>query len=197
MQGMSKFNADPLPAQPCVTRYFWLFTKSQATGSAFLLPPDNENVAMFETAMIFGLTGKLIHILVTIWNQRSIVIFFIDWESGKSELEDSNAESDQAAREKAKNAKTMLTESANQVSAWRRLFIANEWNELQSMQSVSIRVVLLFTVICWQEKQVQDWSNQNPTGGRLLFCPRDVCSGCVLLLLLHRADLPYHTVPAC
>jgi meckelin len=60
--------------------------------------------------------------LVMIWRQINVDVFFVDWEQPR--------------------VKTQMNFS---VSAWRTYFVANEWNEIQTVRKTSLILQLAAT----------------------------------------------------
>lgn len=58
-----------------------------------------------------------------IWRQINVDLFLIDWEKPKQHSSSSD--------------------HSNNVSVWRKLFVANEWNELATTRHVNAELVLL------------------------------------------------------
>ncbi|CAH2285567.1 meckelin isoform X1 [Pelobates cultripes] len=101
--------------------FYWLILfKGQQYVSVFLpLPVEEENFVTY-VGCAFGL--KALHFLYKLVSQLSIDIFFIDWErpKGKTIKSDDGLKSDLAP-----------------VSIWRTYFVANEWNEIQTVRKTN------------------------------------------------------------
>lgn len=102
--------------------YLFIFFKMQTI--AFILLPlsggaeDNAFIATMVTVFV----GKFVVMVRRIWRQINVDIFLLDWEKPRDHTDDKLGAS---------------------VSVWRKLFVANEWNELQSYRNISIELVLL------------------------------------------------------
>ena len=106
--------------------YWLVFFKMQDTVYV-LLPEENRedgrgfNYYGVRTLIISlwvfqtAVVGKIVH------DQCAIDIFFVDWEKSRS----------QDVRHRAP------------VSIWRTLFVANEWNEMQTMRKTNLHFVLM------------------------------------------------------
>eukprot|EP00039_Didymoeca_costata_P004639 m.75010 g.75010 ORF g.75010 m.75010 type:complete len:1006 (+) comp12487_c0_seq3:1381-4398(+) len=116
-----------------VSLYFLIFSKGDQSGSAFVLPPKNEDIDLFETLLIVGTLFKALHFIFVIHQQSQADIFFIDWEPPKQPGSIDRVGEPEAAT----------------VSLWRRLFVANEWNELQTQLQFPMELVLLLMLFFW------------------------------------------------
>lgn len=117
------------------TGFYWLLLfKGQQHVSVLLPLPDDEKDFITYVSCAFVLKAlQFLHILVS---QLSIHIFFIDWERPKN--------------------KPLKSEGGGKssifpVSIWRTYFIANEWNEIQTVRRINplfqVLVVLFFLQI--------------------------------------------------
>jgi meckelin len=127
---------------------YWLcFYRGQSV--AFIFLPIESQETIFNLFIIIGFILKLIDVLYLIFVQTSYDIFFIDWErpraydSGRDLLKsqkqtrlppieqqkDKFLESYKLDTEK-ETTKEIFKQT--NVSCWRTLFVANEWNELQT-----------------------------------------------------------------
>ncbi|CAM9570287.1 unnamed protein product [Lampetra planeri] len=110
------------------TGLYWLIIfKSQQTVAVILPTPSEERNFIIYLSCAFALKAvQFLHLIAT---QVSIDIFFFDWERPKGK-----------ARQGAEAA------SARGVSVWRTFFVANEWNELQTVRKLS-PMLQLFAVL--------------------------------------------------
>ncbi|XP_061421558.1 meckelin isoform X2 [Lethenteron reissneri] len=110
------------------TGLYWLIIfKSQQTVAVILPTPSEERSFIIYLSCAFALKAvQFLHLIAT---QVSIDIFFFDWERPKGK-----------ARQGAEAA------SARGVSVWRTFFVANEWNELQTVRKLS-PMLQLFAVL--------------------------------------------------
>lgn len=123
--------------------YFWvifgltvqwlIFFKRQKTVYQLLPTPSQEQLFL-ELAGV-TIAFKIIDLLHVLWSQISFEIFFVDWERPQGRVNQPL----QGGEAGAKDA---------QVSIWRTMFIANEWNEIQTIRKINpelqIFLVLLF-----------------------------------------------------
>uniref|UniRef100_A0AAQ4S3Z4 Transmembrane protein 67 n=1 Tax=Gasterosteus aculeatus aculeatus TaxID=481459 RepID=A0AAQ4S3Z4_GASAC len=106
------------------TGLYWLiFYKAQQFVSVLLPLPAQEEQFVTYVACAFAL--KAIQFLHKLILQVSVDVFFIDWERPRSKT----SRTVQAAGE--------LKRDPSPVSIWRTYFVANEWNELQTIRKIS------------------------------------------------------------
>ena len=110
-----------------VSCYCFFFYKFQNDVRA--ITPADEAIGLLKLLLEVGAILKSIDIAMTIYAQTSIDIFFIDWEKPRRVLRPGGAGEDSAP-----------------VSAWRSLFIANEWNEIQSRRMTNFDFTCLAVV---------------------------------------------------
>ncbi|XP_061852020.1 meckelin isoform X2 [Colius striatus] len=104
------------------TGIYWLvFFKAQQFVSVLLPLPSQEEDFVTYIACAFSL--KALQFLQLLVSQLTVDVFFIDWERPKG---------------KVVKAVEGVTKSATApVSIWRTYFIANEWNEIQTMRKIN------------------------------------------------------------
>ncbi|XP_072548358.1 meckelin [Salminus brasiliensis] len=117
------------------TGLYWLiFYKAQQFVSVLLPLPTQEERFVTYVGCAFAL--KAVHFLHKLFVQLSVDIFFIDWERPRGK----SSKSVEATGE----GKT----PAAPVSIWRTYFVANEWNEIQTVRKISptfqVMAVLFF-----------------------------------------------------
>jgi len=125
------------------TMYFWvifglsvqwlIFFKRQKTVYQLLPTPSQEQLFL-ELAGV-TIAFKIIDLLHVLWSQISFEIFFVDWERPQGRVNQPTQGGEAGAMDAP-------------VSIWRTLFIANEWNEIQTIRKINpelqIFLVLLF-----------------------------------------------------
>ncbi|KAM9387053.1 meckelin [Phaethornis superciliosus] len=106
------------------TGIYWLvFFKAQQFVSVFLPLPSQEEDFVTYLACAFSLKAlQFLHLLVS---QLTVDIFFIDWERPKGKVL------------KAVEGEGVVKSAAAPVSIWRTYFIANEWNEIQTLRKIN------------------------------------------------------------
>lgn len=112
--------------------YFWIITglsiqwliffKQQDVVYRFL-PTDSQG-RLFRDLLIIAFVFKLVDMLHLIVIQISIDIFFIDWERPRGRITQPSQGGENAPVDAP-------------ISIWRTLFVANEWNEIQTMRKIS------------------------------------------------------------
>lgn len=113
-----------------------------------LIPPINtysQNYLPFDVVFILVASFQLLSVFDIIRSQTKVDMLFIDWETPNRVLkpgsDEINALYDEARRDNLSSDYIKLSKSA-----WRSLFIANEFNELQSKRYISIEFTLIFTL---------------------------------------------------
>uniref|UniRef100_A0A669P3D9 Transmembrane protein 67 n=1 Tax=Phasianus colchicus TaxID=9054 RepID=A0A669P3D9_PHACC len=106
------------------TGIYWLvFFKAQQFVSVFLPLPSQEKAFVTYIACAFSL--KALQFLQLLVSQLTVDIFFIDWERPKGRVV------------KAVEGEGDVKSAAAPVSIWRTYFIANEWNEIQTVRKIN------------------------------------------------------------
>ncbi|XP_074941492.1 meckelin isoform X2 [Phalacrocorax aristotelis] len=106
------------------TGIYWLvFFKAQQFVSVLLPLPSQEEYFVTYVACAFSL--KALQFLQLLVSQLTIDIFFIDWERPKGKVL------------KAVEGEGVIRSAAAPVSIWRTYFIANEWNEIQTVRKIN------------------------------------------------------------
>ena len=154
--------------------YWLVFYRGQSV--AFIFLPLQSQETNFNLFIIIGFVLKLIDVFYLIFVQTSFDIFFIDWERPKvNELGIDLLKTQKFTRlPPIEQQKEKLTESykletekempqQNNVSCWRTLFVANEWNEIQTYRKVNstfqlIAVLFLLKVINLEALTLRDIS---------------------------------------
>jgi len=124
--------------------YFWIITGLSIQWLIFfkqqdvvyrLLPLDSQGSA-FRVLLIVSFVFKVIDIIHLLFMQVSIDIFFIDWERPRGTVTQANT-ADNAPAEAP-------------ISIWRTLFVANEWNEIQTVRKISLEFQIFATLLFLQ-----------------------------------------------
>ncbi|GMH43204.1 hypothetical protein BSKO_11126 [Bryopsis sp. KO-2023] len=124
--------------------FFWLITFKFQREVSLLMILDSE-LKHFQTAMILAAVGQSISLLRMIWRQVHYDVFFVDWEKPRRVLSHKGA----------------FEESAP-VSCWRSLFVANEWNELQTIRQTCPELTLLCMIFLLEGLGLKLAANINP-----------------------------------
>lgn len=126
------------------TMFFWIITGLSIQWLIFfkqqdvvyrLLPIDSQGSA-FRVLLIVAFVFKILDIIHLLYVQISIDIFFIDWERPRGTVtQQSHAEN---------------TPAEAPISIWRTFFVANEWNEIQTVRKISPEFQIFATLFCLQ-----------------------------------------------
>jgi meckelin len=128
----------------CVSFYCFIFFKLQST-AFFLLPaPDSTDYTLFRTLLVYTFFAKAIELFSMLIRQATADIFLIDWESPRSSDPESGIKK-------------------SSVSVWRKLFITNEWNDLQKEQSISIELTLFLILFFLRGLSLEYLATQQPS----------------------------------
>ncbi|XP_053323888.1 meckelin [Spea bombifrons] len=117
------------------TGFYWLILfKGQQYVSVLLPLPHEEDSFVTYVGCAFGL--KALQFLHKLLSQLTLDIFFIDWERPKGKMIKSEGG---------------IKSSITPVSIWRTYFVANEWNEIQTVRKINplfqVLAVLFFLEI--------------------------------------------------
>ncbi len=139
-----------------VSIYWLIFFKGQ--GVAFVLIPQSAEEEPFRICLIIAFVLKFVDIIHLILVQCSYDIFFIDWERPREtntpmyvNNADTNASTsrlpraagDKQSPEDARKHSFDDTKMQSKVSCWRSLFVANEWNEIQTFRKINPVIQLI------------------------------------------------------
>ncbi|KAJ8004941.1 hypothetical protein DPEC_G00141510 [Dallia pectoralis] len=135
------------------TGLYWLiFYKAQHFVSVLLpLPGQQEERFVAYVGCAFAL--KAVQFLHKFIQQLSVDIFFIDWERSRSSKLIQSSGNVEAKRD------------PSPVSIWRTYFVANEWNEIQTIRKISptfqvMAVLFLLEVVGFSSLALRDpWSD--------------------------------------
>ncbi|XP_040849292.1 meckelin isoform X2 [Ochotona curzoniae] len=114
--------------------YWLIFFKAQKSVSVLLPTPVQEEDFVIYVGCAFAL--KAVQFLHKLMSQITIDVFFIDWERPKGKVL------------KAVEGEGGVRSATVPVSIWRTYFVANEWNEIQTVRKINplfqILTVLFF-----------------------------------------------------
>uniref|UniRef100_UPI00398F3174 meckelin isoform X2 n=1 Tax=Pristiophorus japonicus TaxID=55135 RepID=UPI00398F3174 len=138
------------------TGLYWLtFFKGQQIVSVVLPTPSQESYFISCVASAFAL--KLLQLLHKLAHQLTVDIFFIDWERPKGKIIKSVAGGGD------------IKTAPAPVSIWRTYFVANEWNNIQTIRKINpnfqiIAVLFFLEVVGFKNLTSMDpYSNLNKT----------------------------------
>ena len=112
----------------------WMYILFKAQESVYFMMPE-ESFWNFKLLLVLCFITKTIHLVDLLHTQTQHDIFFIDWEQPR---EGAPKSSRGAGSDEEDSGSSMVP-----VSAWRSVFVANEWVKLQGQRSVSVELTLL------------------------------------------------------
>ncbi|KAK1331917.1 hypothetical protein QTO34_007593 [Cnephaeus nilssonii] len=133
------------------TGLYWLiFFKAQKSVSVFLPTPTQEERFVTFVGCAFAL--KALQFLHKLVSQVTIDIFFIDWERPKGKVL------------KAVEGEGGVRSATVPVSIWRTYFVANEWNEIQTVRKINplfqvLTVLFFLEVVGFKNLALMDSSS--------------------------------------
>ncbi|XP_005879373.1 PREDICTED: meckelin [Myotis brandtii] len=133
------------------TGLYWLiFFKAQKAVSVFLPTPTQEE--RFGTFVGCAFALKALQFLHKLVSQVTIDIFFIDWERPKGKVL------------KAVEGEGGVRSATVPVSIWRTYFVANEWNEIQTVRKINplfqvLTVLFFLEVVGFKNLALMDSSS--------------------------------------
>ena len=98
-----------------------------------LLPTESQEQNLFVDLLIVAFVFKSLDLIHMFWTQISVDIFFIDWERPRGRI-----------TQPGQGGENVTADAP--VSIWRTFFIANEWNEIQTMRKINLELQI-FTVL--------------------------------------------------
>ena len=105
--------------------------KTQTT--IFIVLPEGDQEIAFITLLVIAFVFRLVTVVFLIWKQVTIQIFLIDWEKSKVHAHPDTPK--------------VHTHPETPISIWRSYFVANEWNEIQTVRKISPVPVLLAVLL--------------------------------------------------
>jgi meckelin len=143
--------------------YWLLFFKGQQKVSILL--PTSSQESQFVSLLIAMFVLKVLHIFHIIWRQVNVDVFFIDWEKPRGDTTRPNAPPPVATEEEQTAVEMNRWRPGggqNPVSIWRTYFIANEWNELQTLRKINGIFQLLVVLFFLEVVGFSDVCRHNP-----------------------------------
>jgi meckelin len=120
----------------------------------YLVLPDEQQEWLFPMLVLTACVIKAVDVLYLILLQTSYDIFFIDWERPKSSNNFNNRSNNPSSQANQLRPAAVVTnqleitsDQNKAASCWRTLFVANEWNELQTFRRVNTTIQLIFSLI--------------------------------------------------
>ncbi|XP_006884654.1 PREDICTED: meckelin isoform X2 [Elephantulus edwardii] len=130
--------------------YWLIFFKAQKSVSVFLPLPVQEERFITYVGCAFAL--KALQFLHKLISQITVDIFFIDWERPKGKVL------------KAVEGEGGVRSATVPVSIWRTYFVANEWNEIQTVRKINplfqvLTVIFFLEVVGFKNLALMDSSS--------------------------------------
>jgi len=138
--------------------YWYAFYKWQ--GLITVMVPDNDALYNYYAALGLAMTGQLIGVMYIIWYQTCITVFFIDWESSQGRMPGRDGRTSKCP-----------------VSTWRQLFVANEFNRLQTERVISFEFTCMWVTAFMVGFELQYAACLAPDGSDLYACDQANISG--------------------
>ena len=107
----------------------------------FLTLPEGDQEIAFITLLVTAFVFRLATVFYLIWKQVTVQIFLIDWEKPKEQVNGNSVP----------------------VSIWRTYFVANEWNEIQSLRKIRPVPVLLAVLLFLEVVGLVHLSERDPS----------------------------------
>ena len=127
--------------------YFFLFYKAQTEVYTMVPLDEAKQVKVFKEMLDVAVSLAAVGVAYLVYWQCDYDIFFLDWERPRTSSTPSGKI------------------DAAPVSAWRKMFIANEWNELQSRRITSRELTLLLMVLFLEGLNYQNLAIIEPSMG--------------------------------
>ena len=119
----------------------------------FIALPASHQESAFVTLTIMAFSFRVLDVLYLVWKQSSVHIFLMDWERPQGMLLATASASESDA------SKAVLSP----ISIWRTYFVANEWNEIQSLRKISPMLVLVAVVLFLEVFGLRHLAEEAPT----------------------------------
>ena len=139
----------------------WLFATYKLQENAYMVLPSLDDIdgvyEAFNILFFIVTIFQLLAVVLRVIEQCSFDIFLIDWEKPSIEENETisqNQEDDEAKEYSIKKPR---------VVAWRSIFVANEFNELQSgYRYISPETTLIWLCFFLRAVQWEDWAASDP-----------------------------------
>ncbi|XP_076061869.1 meckelin [Oratosquilla oratoria] len=134
--------------------YWTVFFKRQDVIHVFL--PSKEQEELLGKYITAAFYLKLFRVLYFIYLQVNIDMFIIDWEQPRAR------NSIPHPHKSRKGAQPESVESEQPISIWRTYFIANEWNEIQTLRRTNLPLQLLATLFFMEVAGFKNLASSDP-----------------------------------
>ncbi|XP_077294950.1 meckelin [Arctopsyche grandis] len=126
--------------------YSFIINKMQKV--VYMLPPTKKDEYVIQTYIIVAFSLKIFEVLAINWKQINVDISFIDWEKPNQPLLEIGIKTPSKTNLKAEAPK----------SFWRPYFVANEWNEIQTMRKISLPLHLVACIFALEVFGASSWT---------------------------------------
>jgi len=135
--------------------YIFVFFKGQSSVAVILPTPGSFFPKQLENFVYIAFACQLYALLVTLIDQLTIDSIFIDWETVSPTIG--------------------AHRGGKAVSAWRRIFVANKWVEMQTVRGTSLPLNILLTVVLLVGLGLEGYTTAQPNASDLSLtsAPRD------------------------
>ncbi|XP_018025139.1 meckelin-like [Hyalella azteca] len=133
--------------------YWTIIFKHQ--GVVFLLLPTPQDEYLIKQYLISAFSLKLVHLCYVFYGQMTLDLFLIDWEKPR-------AQNTIPHPRLSKKSELTGNSSGQTISIWRIYFIANEWNEIQSLRKINLAYHLIAILFFLKVLGVENHASFNP-----------------------------------
>ncbi|KAJ3194492.1 Meckelin [Irineochytrium annulatum] len=156
-----------------VSCYWMLFFKGQSALYLFL-PASSFDIYNFYCVLTTATVTQGFYIVINIYYQCTVDVFFIDWEKSRGKLLNSSNE---------------VSPRSAPVSVWRSIFCVNQWNSLQTYRRVHIGFQTIWVYFILDGMQIRNVATMQPNIHDLTSGPRSpillfAINSCIWLLVV-------------
>lgn len=130
--------------------FYLLFSWRNQNTLFILLPVSVKSVEPFTIYLSTTVILKIVEIIHFVTSQCMIDIFFIDWERPK-----------EGGNKMSADGKSVGTGSS--VSIWRTYFVANEWNEIQTIRKTNVFFQLMASLFFLEVLNFKEYGRSDPS----------------------------------
>ena len=142
--------------QFCSCLYWTLIFKRQDVVFMFLPSPSEE--FLIKQYIISAFSLKFVHLAYVLYEQMTVDLFLIDWEKPRAK----NTIPHPQLSKKKKKHETVDIKNEGSVSIWRIYFIANEWNEIQTLRKINLGYQLVGMLFLLKVLDLESWTTYDP-----------------------------------
>jgi meckelin len=138
-----------------------IFLPFKAQNDLFIMLPvdrkawlEKNDYYPFRVVLVMCFAGQVLRIIEIVMVQCGVEVFFMDWEKTRGKL----ANTKDSESGKSKKAP---------ISAWRTIFVANEWNEMQSARKINVEFTIIMSLFLLVGLDWQYLATSVPAGSDL------------------------------